>query len=121
MGESMKALGLSLVLIMAGSWASAQDLTGDYLVNGTNLDGSVYRGEARITATSEFTCEIVWNTGGAISSGICMRDGNAFSAGYELGGKVGLVIYMIQKDGTLDGTWTVAGVNAVGTEVLTPN
>jgi hypothetical protein len=50
-----------------------------------------------------------------------MRDGNAFAAGYEMGGKVGLVIYLIQPDGVLDGTWTVAGVNAVGTEVLTPD
>ena len=48
------------------------------------------------------------------------RDGTTFVAGYELGGKVGLVIYMIQSDGTLDGTWTIDGVNAVGTEVLTP-
>ena len=50
-----------------------------------------------------------------------MRDGNAFVAGYELQGRVGLVIYLIQPDGTLEGTWTVAGLNATGTEVLTPN
>ena len=50
-----------------------------------------------------------------------MRRGDAFTAGYELNGKVGLVIYLIQPDGTLEGTWTVAGLNAVGTEVLTPN
>ena len=117
----MKTFVLTAVLMLAGSMAFAQDLTGHYLVNGTNLDGSPYRGEAQITATSEFTCEIVWQTGGNTSSGICMRDGNAFSAGYELNGKVGLVIYLIQDDGSLDGRWTVAGVNAVGTEVLTPN
>ena len=117
----MKVLVLTAALMLAGSAAAAQDVTGHYLVKGTNLDGSIYVGEAQITATSEFTCEIVWQTGGSTSSGICMRDGNAFSAGYELNGKVGLVIYLIQDDGTLDGTWTVAGVNAVGTEVLTPN
>jgi len=118
---TMKAVGLSLALIAAGSWAAAQDIGGRYSVNGTNLDGSIYRGEAEITLTSEFTCEIVWKTGGTTSSGICMRDGNAFAAGYEMGGNVGLVIYMVQPDGTLDGSWTIAGVNAVGTEVLTPN
>ncbi len=117
----MKTFVLAAGLIVAGTGAFAQNIGGHYLAKGTNLDGSIYEGEAEITLTSEFTCEIVWQTGGSTSTGICMRDGNAFTAGYELGGKVGLVIYMIQPDGTLDGRWTVAGVNAVGTEVLTPN
>ena len=117
----MKAFLGAAALVMAAQGVAAQDVGGHYSVKGTNLDGSTYEGEAQITATSDVTCEIVWTTGGSTSSGICMRDGNAFSAGYELNGKVGLVIYLIQKDGSLDGTWTVAGVNAVGTEILTPN
>jgi hypothetical protein len=117
----MKTAVLVAVLAVTGFAAAAQDVTGHYRVKGTNLNGSIYEGEAQITATSEFTCEIVWQTGTSTSSGICMRDGNAFSAGYELGGKVGLVIYLIQDNGVLDGTWTVAGVNAVGTEILTPD
>ena len=117
----MKAFLGAAAFVMAAQGVAAQDVGGHYSVKGTNLDGSTYEGEAQITATSDVTCEIVWTTGGSTSSGICMRDGNAFSAGYELNGKVGLVIYLIQKDGSLDGTWTVAGVNAVGTEILTPN
>ncbi len=117
----MKILAFGSVLMMLGSLAEAQDIGGSYLVKGTNLDGSTYEGDAQITLTSEFTCEIIWQTGGTTSSGICMRDGNAFTAGYELGGKVGLVIYRVQADGVLDGLWTIAGVNAVGTELLIPN
>lgn len=56
-------------LALAGSAAAAQDLAGHYLAKGTNLDGSIYEGEALITATSAFTCEIVWKTGGSTSSG----------------------------------------------------
>ena len=33
---------------------------------------------------------------------------------------VGLVIYQVQSDGTLDGLWTIAGQEGVGTETLTP-
>ena len=117
----MKRLAILVSLMVSAYGVAAQDLGGHYLVKGTNLDGSIYEGEAQITPTSKFTCEIEWKTGGSSSSGICMRDGNAFTAGSELNGKVGLVIYLIQNDGTLDGTWTVAGVNAVGTEILTPN
>lgn len=117
----MKSVFYAAVFAVFATGLPAQDLTGDYLVNSTNVDGSPYTGTARVTATSEFTCEIVWQTEGSTSSGICMRDGNAFAAGYELGSKVGLVICLIQDDGTLDGTWAVAGVNAVATEVMTPN
>ena len=117
----MKAILTLTFVFFASTAVAGPGVGGHYLVKGTNFDGTIYEGEAQITATSDVTCEIVWRTGGGTSSGICMRDGNAFTAGYELNGKVGLVIYLIQDDGTLEGTWTVAGVNAVGTEVLTPN
>jgi hypothetical protein len=117
----MKFWFLTTALLLTAPAVAAQAIGGHYTVAGTNFDGSPYAGEAMITLTSDVTCEIVWVTGGTQSSGICMRDGNAFAAGYELGGKVGLIIYLVQPDGTLDGTWTIAGVNAVGTEVLTPD
>ena len=116
----MKRVVLSAALLFAATMATAQDVGGKYLVRGTNLDGSPYEGHAMITPTSKYTCNIEWKTGGSTSSGICMRDSNAFTAGYQLNGKVGLVIYLIKADGVLDGSWTVDGVNAVGTEVLTP-
>ena len=119
--RGMKRILSLMALLLSAQIAGAQDLAGCYLVSGTNLDGSPYSGEAVITLSSDVTCEIVWTTGGTTSTGICMRDSNAFAAAYELNGAVGLVIYLIQPDGTLNGTWTVAGVNAVGTEVLTPN
>lgn len=113
------AFSAAAFLAMAGM-AQAQDIGGHYTVKGTNLDGSACDGEAEITSTSEYTCNIVWKTGGTTSNGICMRDSNAFTAAYELNGKIGLVIYLVQQNGTLEGTWTVDGVNAVGTETLTP-
>jgi hypothetical protein len=99
------------------SIAGAVDLGGTYEVRGTNPNGTQYRGTAEIVVTSENTCRITWNTGNE-SSGICMRNGIAFAAGYALGDKVGLVIYEIRDDGTLDGIWTVADQAGVGTELL---
>jgi hypothetical protein len=43
--------------------------------------------------TSENTCPITWSTGASTSTGICMRNGTAFAAGYVLNDKVGLIIY----------------------------
>ena len=63
-------IGLVAGLILAASPVVAQDVGGHYRVKGTNLDGTIYEGEAQITLTSKFTCEIVWQTGGSTSSGI---------------------------------------------------
>ena len=109
-------------IIAAGavSGAAAQDIGGRYRVEGTNFNGSPYRGEALIEVTSKNTCRIRWDTG-STSEGICMRNNNAFSAAYAFpNGKVGIVIYQIMADGHLEGLWTVADTDGVGTEVLTP-
>ncbi len=117
----MTRLALAASLLLASVvGAQAQNIGGNYAVAGTNLDGSPYNGTAEIRLTSETTCEIYWTTGGSTSSGICMRNGPAFSAGYELNGKVGLVIYQVFDDGHMEGLWTIAGANGLGTENLTP-
>jgi hypothetical protein len=99
--------------------AQSADIGGFYSVRGTNPDGSAYRGTAEIIVTTKNTCRIVWNVG-TESSGICMRNGIALAAGYNLGDEIGLVIYEIFDDGTLEGLWTVADRPGVGTETLVP-
>ncbi|MFO1055462.1 MAG: hypothetical protein U1E53_00675 [Dongiaceae bacterium] len=108
-----------LLAVTCVATAAAGGIEGRYKVDGTNPDGSPYKGEAQIVATGGATCEIRWDTGGE-SLGICMRSGDTFAAAYKLGEHVGLVIYRIQADGSMSGTWTVASSAGVGTEVLTP-
>jgi hypothetical protein len=112
-------LAVTVGLAMSGA-AAAQDIGGNYTVEGTNLDGSAYGGTAEIKLTSETTCEIYWTTGPTTSQGICMRNENAFSAGYVLGDAIGLVIYLVNDDGSMQGIWTIAGQEGSGTETLTP-
>lgn len=113
------ALSLLFVLPLAAP-AAAQAIGGNYSVAGTNFDGSPYTGTAEIRLTSETTCVIHWQTGGTSSEGICMRNDDAFSAGYVMGNDIGLVVYKVMPDGSLHGLWTIAGKNGNGTEVLTP-
>ena len=110
----------AFVLGLSATVGMAQDIGGHYSVAGTNINGSPYAGEAMVTLTSDTTCEIEWMTGDTSSTGICMRNQNAFSAGYVLGDAVGLVIYEVMADGTLNGIWTIAGQPGTGTEILTP-
>jgi len=100
--------------------AFAGNVGGRYQVNGTNLDGSPYRGSARITPSSNSTCRIEWRTGSTTSSGFCMLAGDALGAAYKLNDSVGLVLYKLQPDGSLNGIWTIADKPGAGTEVLTP-
>jgi len=67
------------------------------------LDGSPCESTATITIFPETTCHIGWTTGNATSTGNCMRYGPTFSAAYVLGDHIGLVIYQIMEDCTLDG------------------
>lgn len=112
--------GALLGLGLAASAQAQTVATGTYDVEGTNLDGSSYRGTATITLTSETTCAIEWTTGSTTSQGICMLYDNAFAAGYVLGDSIGLVVYEVRDDGSLEGAWTISGQDGSGTERLTP-
>jgi len=116
----MKAL--SVAAIAAIGWctaASAQSVGGKYDVNGTNFDGSPYKGTAVITRSSDSTCRIHWQTG-STSDGICMLANKSFAAAYQMGKDVGLVLYDLWPDGSLKGYWTIADEPGSGTEILTP-
>jgi hypothetical protein len=106
--------------LVAALPVAAQDIGGSYIVQGTGFDGQAYGGEAEIVVTSDVTCEITWVTGGQVSEGICMRQNDVFAAAYVLSGRTGMVIYTVNADGSMQGTWTIAGMNAVGTESLYP-
>jgi hypothetical protein len=110
---------LAATLLVAGT-TMAQAVSGLYTLQGTNPDGSTYVGEVEIVPLSEVTCEITWATGGEVSTGICMRYDNAFAAAYTMDADVGLLIYQIMPNGTMQGTWTIAGQDGVGNEMLIP-
>jgi hypothetical protein len=107
-------------LVAGPAFADGEVKAGACTVKGTNFSGSPYSGKATITIDSDTTCEIVWQTGSTTSNGICMRDSDSFAAAYRMGDAVGLVIYKIKDDGSLEGVWTIAGKSGAGTETLTP-
>ncbi|CAN7523236.1 hypothetical protein LJR098_004906 [Rhizobium sp. LjRoot98] len=115
-----KIIFAAALALEAATTAHAQTVNaGKYTVEGTNLDGSSYSGTAEITLASETTCVIEWETAGVKSTGVCMLNGNAFAAGYVLEDALGLIVYKVNGDGTLDGKWTITGKDGSGTEVLT--
>ena len=118
----MHSIVAAAVVLAAGCLtANAAEVGGEYEVLGKNPDGSRYSGTAVITPTADYTCNIDWRLGSQDTHGICMLVSDvAFAAGYTLGKKVGLAIYVINDDGSLDGRWTIAEEDGLGTETLIP-
>jgi hypothetical protein len=117
----MKRTVLAALLVAASLLpAQARDISGRYTVQGNNIDGSEYEGTAEIASLSDATCAIVWKIVGREFDGICMHDGDIFSAAYEIDGEVGLLIYHIGPNGSMEGSWTIAGERGRGAEVLMP-
>ena len=106
--------------ILAGLPVPALAVEGDYIVAGTNLDGSSYAGTAVIARTSDTTCAIEWTTGASACKGICMLEGDVLVASYVMSGVIGLVVYHLLNDGTLYGRWTTSGQDGSGIDILTP-
>ena len=116
-----RLLSLAAILaIVAAPSVSAEFREGTYTVEGTNLDGSSYKGAAAVKLLSDTTCEIDWTTGSTTSVGLCMMMEGVVAAAYHHGDNVGVTMYHINHDGSLEGAWTVAGQNGSGSEKLTP-
>ncbi len=117
----LRLVAAAAILAAGIATAGAQQLTGRYQVIGDNGNGTGYRGVAEISGTAGGNCAIRWaipNT--PPTQGFCMRQGNVLSAAYRLGESIGLVVYRLNDDGSLDGTWTIAGKEGVGKERLVP-
>jgi len=113
-------LAIAFLAALALPAASSEFRAGTYTVEGTNLNGSPYSGTAEVTLLSDTTCQIVWKTGGTESWGHCMKVGDYVSAGYIMGEAIGVIMYLVNEDGSLDGYWTISGQDGSGTEKLTP-
>jgi len=110
----------ALVLVPLAPSLGQSSATRTYQVQGTNPNGSGYSGTVQVVQTGAQTYRVQWRVGGAPIPGIGMSAGNIFSAAYVLQGKAGLVIYQIMPNGVLQGQWSVADSNGVGTETWTP-
>src|SRR5436190_17760318 len=117
----MRRLAAALLIIaaIASGPAAAQQIGGRYTVEGTNPDGSPYRGTAEILPAGGRTCRILWNVG-TTWNGVCLIGERVLGVTYRSGNATGMAVYDLQPDGVLRGVWTLADGAKSGTETLTP-
>lgn len=110
---SRRALGVVVGLfVILGGWAAqAADISGNYRVNGRNPNGSAYKGSVQIVDNNGATA-VSWQVGRAYS-GVGRIEGRVLTVDW---GSADPVIYVINPDGTLYGTWA----KGKALELLTP-
>jgi hypothetical protein len=98
--------------------ASNASLLGNYVVTGTETDGSKYDGPGPLAVTMDKSgaLELKWDGGKYV--GIGQVSGNQLFVGSVAEGKVVIMVMDVKPDGSLEGKWwrrTDAGTK--GTEV----
>ena len=116
----------TMVILFLAIPALAQEtppIAGNYHVEGTNPNGSTYKGQATIEQTS-VGYRMTWTIGGASHSGLGkMKDGRLVIH-WQGGGASGLVIYKRDASGVWHGVWggpsTTDPSKMRGREILRP-
>ena len=98
--------------------AAASDINGDYIISGTNPNGSTYDGNLNITKQGE-VYQFSWTSGPREYDGVGVRSDDivavAFTDGSD-GKGCGVVLYKVGADGSLDGRSGYWGVNTSESE-----
>jgi hypothetical protein len=113
-------VALFLFAVVSARADDTLHISSSYKAAGKNADGSNYTGTVSVKSISDTTYTIEWKIDGGVIKGFGMRRNNVLSATYMLEGQPGLIIYQVQKDGTLLGTWAIKGQSGNGSEILTP-
>lgn len=116
---------------LTGTWTSkgltgvgAEEIEGPASLDGTftisksrTPDGKSYTGTVTIEPTGD-TYAVTWATTAGSYSGVGIKDGDLFVAGWGKGGQgAGVVLYTKTATG-MDGIWATPGGRTLGTETL---
>ncbi|HVK09017.1 MAG TPA: hypothetical protein VM597_09600 [Gemmataceae bacterium] len=127
----MPAVTLAVALALSTPAARTADpetarITGEYDGDGTDIKGQKYKVQVKIEQEGD-AYRVTWRTpDGQDFVGAGIRTGKILSVGWagQQGPRVivGMTVYEIKKDGTLDGKWTMLGAKGVvRTETLLPS
>lgn len=112
-------LTLLATLIAASAFAGPR-FSGVYRVTGTNPGAETgaqpYQGTLTISPRGD-AYEVHWAIANDEYDGVGIVVNNTLCVAYTAGEGLGVVAYRQRPDGSLEGRWTVAGSNELGTEV----
>jgi hypothetical protein len=103
---------------------AVRDIAGKYDGKGTDITGAAYATTVTIDEEGD-AFRVGWNSMGQKYVGVGIRSGKVLSVGWlgQAGPntvQLGVMVYEVQKDGSLEGQWTMLGAKGkVRTESLT--
>ena len=103
-------LGLTAMLFTPAAYAGG--VSGEYTAQGRNPDGSAYQGIAQIVET-DGAVAMTWQVGTSTYTGVGTVEGRVLEINWNADAPV---VYLINPDGTLYGTWA----KGTALELLTP-
>jgi hypothetical protein len=114
-GLAALVLTLGLGVAAARAFLPSDWPVGDYAVQGTNLNGAVYSGQASIKQHGQ-AFVMQWRlASGERYAGVAVASQHSLAVAFN----GGVVLYERLDDGTLAGQWTMHGQSRVGIEKLT--
>jgi hypothetical protein len=108
----------ALCLLAISTCTVAADLSGAYTVEGSNPDGTPYRGTLQVAPAGD-AWNFDWLSGANATHGIGVTLGPKIAVAVG-GAACAVVLYRVERDGSLQGVWTVPQGGAVGSETATP-
>jgi hypothetical protein len=111
--KCLVGLGAIILILTAAAPSRAQapdrEVEGVYRCEGTNPDGSRYRGVVEIRKDAD-TYRVSWTMSQRASAlGIGILRGDVLAVSYFTGESLGIVAYRMEKGGQLIGEWAVLG------------
>ncbi|MFL4470250.1 hypothetical protein ACERZ8_10320 [Tateyamaria armeniaca] len=103
----------TLALAMMALPATAEGLSGSYIAEGLNPDGSAYQGTVQLVQDANVV-SFAWRVGNSTYAGTGVQEGRVITVNW---GEDTPVIYVTMPDGSLHGTWA----DGRALERLTPN
>ena len=108
-------------LLLATSAFARSGFSGVYHVTGTNPGAEAVRYQGTLTISARGDAyEIHWVVANDEFHGIGIVVNNTLCVAYAAGAGVGVVGYRQRADGSLEGRWTIAGSDQLGTEIARP-
>ena len=113
----MKKLALAIFLSFAALVGSAQaQLPGSFAVNGSNPDGSSYRGSVTVEKTGSDTFRVTWVVDGTRFVGTGIGTEEVIAITYRAGSETGVAL-VAATGNEVGAVWTYAGGTKVGKEL----
>ena len=105
-----------LALWAACASAQAQNLPGDYMVEGRDFNGKAYTGKLKIAAAGP-VFRLTYSEGGTLR-GMGIQRGNQLFTAWGPNNKCTVSALEVKSDGNLEGPWADLGHTVLGTEAL---